>query len=319
MTEVKNADYWIASPFCSGRYQVNLPTNRKGGTGWLKYDGWEIKALPDYWSGRIEDILDVEKTGNDGGNRFIERRTLIPGKAIVDVTGANFNWETSVSVMQGKGMPYFTNLNFKLGKNDVYIVSGFFQIPGENNRKPHNLKQLEKNKIDDIVKHYRNSFLDNLRDRADNEIPQQQGICLPDGFISDKGNEPFFGKVGVKIKDYRDVYVNLTTGGSLDEDDKPLLKRDAAKSNSALGRILQWAKYSTIRQGARVVNGMTGDEKLIKWQGKRYLFIWEKNDGSVRFSMSFGINDKNSQGSPLSEKEALVAWDTVLPTLKKRI
>ena len=64
---------------------------------------------------------------------------------------------------------------------------------------------------------------------------------------------------------------------------------------------------------------MTGDEKLIKWQGKRYLFIWEKNDGSVRFSMSFGINDKNSQGSPLSEKEALVAWDTVLPTLKKRI
>ena len=64
---------------------------------------------------------------------------------------------------------------------------------------------------------------------------------------------------------------------------------------------------------------MAGNEKLVKWQGKRYLFIWEKDDGSVRFKMTFGANEKNTKGSPLSEKEALTAWDAILPTLKKRL
>ena len=45
----------------------------------------------------------------------------------------------------------------------------------------------------------------------------------------------------------------------------------------------------------------------------------EKDDGSVKFKMTFGTSDDNSTGSPLSEKEALTAWDAILPTLKKRI
>lgn len=44
-----------------------------------------------------------------------------------------------------------------------------------------------------------------------------------------------------------------------------------------------------------------------------------KDDGSVRFKMTFGTNKKNTKGSPLSEKEALTAWDAILPTLKKRL
>ena len=84
--------------------------------------------------------------------------------------------------------------------------------------------------------------------------------------------------------------------------------------NSSRGR-----KYSTIRKGKRNINGMAGSEKLVKWQGNRYLFIWEKDDGSVKFKMTFGANEKNTKGSPLSEKEALTAWDAILPTLKKRL
>lgn len=105
----------------------------------------------------------------------------------------------------------------------------------------------------------------------------------------------------------------------MDKDDKPLLKRDLVKKNSVMGRLMSWAQYSTIRQGSRNINGMSGSEKLVKLQGKRYLFIWEKDDGSVRFKMTFGTSDNNSAGSPLSEQEALTAWDAILPTLKKRI
>ena len=49
---------------------------------------------------------------------------------------------------------------------------------------------------------------------------------------------------------------------------------------NVMDRLMSWAKYSTIRQGSRNINGMAGSEKLVKWQGKRYLFIWEKDDGS---------------------------------------
>lgn len=124
---------------------------------------------------------------------------------------------------------------------------------------------------------------------------------------------------GIKIKDYKDVYAELTTGGALEEGDKPLLERDLFAKDSAWDKLLSWAKYSTIRKGKRNINGMAGSEKLVKWQGNRYLFIWEKDDGSVRFKITFGANEKNTKGSPLSEKEALTSWDTILPTLKKRL
>ena len=188
-----------------------------------------------------------------------------------------------------------------------------------NGKAPPNLKQLEKSKVDEAIGLIRNNFFDKLRDRKDTEMPQQQGVCLTEGFIADKGTEPFFGSAGIKIKDYKDVYAELTTGGALEEGDKLLLERDLFAKDNALDKLLSWAKYSTIRKGKRNINGMTGSEKLVKWQGNRYLFIWEKDDGSVRFKMTFGANKKNTKGSPLSEKEALTAWDAILPTLKKRL
>ena len=75
----------------------------------------------------------------------------------------------------------------------------------------------------------------------------------------------------------------------MEEGDKPLLERDLFTKDSALDKLFSWAKYSTIRKGKRDINGMAGNEKLVKWQGKRYLFIWEKDDGSVRFKMTSGL------------------------------
>lgn len=234
------------------------------------------------------------------------------------VTQAPGSWEHSVS-KHLKGMLYYVDFYFKLGKNDDYSIRAFVRIMPVNGKTPPNLKQLEKSKVDEAIGQIRNDFFDKLRDRKDTEMPQQQGVCLTEGFIADKGTEPFFGSAGIKIKDYKDVYAELTTGGSLEEDDKPLLERDLFTKDSALDKLFSWAKYSTIRKGNRNINGMTGSEKLVKWQGNRYLFIWEKDDGSVRFKMTFGANEKNTKGSPLSEKEALTAWDAILPTLKKRL
>ena len=312
------ATYWTEQPFCSGRYQINLPSNRISGTGWLKYNGWQIRVRPDYWNLKVESVLEVKEKGYNGNESFIENRTVIPNKAIAMVTQAPGSWDSPL-LTQVNGMLYNLDFSFKLGKNDAYTVRAFVRIMPVNGKAPPNLKQLEKSKVDEAIGHIRNDFFDKLRDRKDTEMPQQQGVCLTEGFIADKGTEPFFGSAGIKIKDYKDVYAELTTGGSLEEGDKPLLERDLFAKDSALDKLFSWAKYSTIRKGKRDINGMTGSEKLVKWQGNRYLFIWEKDDGSVRFKMTFGTNEKDTKGSPLSEKEALTAWDAILPTLKKRL
>ena len=312
------ATYWTEQPFCSGRYQINLPSNRISGTGWLKYNGWQIRVRPDYWNLEVESVLEVKEKGYNGSDRFIEQRTIIPNKAIVTVTQASASWDSPL-LTQVNGMLYNVDFSFKLGKNDAYSIRAFVRIMPVNGKAPPNLKQLEKSKVDEAIGQIRNDFFNKMRDRSEDDIPQQQGVCLTEGFIADNGSEPFFGRAGIKIKDYKDVYAELTTGGRLEEDDKPLLKRDLFNHASVMGRLMSWAKYSTIRQGSRNINGMAGSEKLVKWQGKRYLFIWEKDDGSVKFKMTFGTSHNNSAGSPLSEKEALTAWDAILPTLKKRI
>ena len=314
----KATRYWTEQPFCSGRYQINLPSNRISGTGWLRYNGWQIIVRPDYWNLEVESILEVKEKGYNGNESFIENRIIIPNKAIAMVTQAPGSWDSPL-LTQVNGMLYNLDFSFKLGKNDAYTVRAFVRIMPVNGKAPPNLKQLEKSKVDEAIRHIRNDFFDKLRDRKDTEMPQQQGVCLTEGFIADKGTEPFFGSAGIKIKDYKGVYAELTTGGSLEEGDKPLLERDLFTKDSALDKLFSWAKYSTIRKGKRNINGMTGSEKLVKWQGNRYLFIWEKDDGSVRFKMTFGTNKKNTKGSPLSEKEALTAWDAILPTLKKRL
>lgn len=310
--------YWTAQPFCSGRYQINLPVNRKGGTSWIKYNGWQVTVRPDYWNKSVELASKIQKLGHNGSDIFIENRTIVPNKAIATVTQAPAVW-SNPTLPEVKGMLYYVDYRFKLSKNDAYTVRAFVRIMPVNGKEPPNLKQIEKSKVDEAIRYLQNDFFNKMRDRSEGDIPQQQGVCLTDGFIADNGSEPFFGRVGIKIKDYKDVYAELTTGGRLEEDDKPLLKRDLFNHASVMGRLMSWVKYSTIRQGSRNINGMAGSEKLVKWQGKRYLFIWEKDDGSVRFKMTFGTSDNNSAGSPLSEKEALTAWDTILPTLKKRI
>ena len=317
-TASNTATYWTEQPFCSGRYQINLPANRKGGTSWIKYNGWQVTVRPDYWNKSVELASKIQKLGHNGSDIFIENRTIVPNKAIATVTQAPAVW-SNPTLPEVKGMLYYVDYRFKLSKNDAYTVRAFVRIMPVNGKAPPNLKQLEKSKVDEAIRHIRNDFFDKLRDRKDTEMPQQQGVCLTEGFIADKGTEPFFGSAGIKIKDYKDVYAELTTGGSLEEGDKPLLERDLFAKDSALDKLFSWAKYSTIRKGKRNINGMTGSEKLVKWQGNRYLFIWEKDDGSVKFKMTFGTSNNNSAGSPLSEKEALAAWDAILPTLKKRI
>ena len=184
----KAATYWTEQQFCSGRYQINLPSNRISGTGWLRYNGWQIIVRPDYWNLEVESVLEVKEKGYNGNESFIENRIIIPNKAIAMATQAPGSWEHSVS-KHLKGMIYYVYFYFKLGKNDAYSIKTLSSIMPVNGKAPPNLKQLEKSKVDEAIGLIRNNFFDKLRDRKDTEMPQQQGVCLTEGFIADKGRQ----------------------------------------------------------------------------------------------------------------------------------
>ena len=80
--------------------------------------------------------------------------------------------------------------NEEIGIMNQEIIKGADAVivkPIANQDGQQKLKQLEKSKVNEAIGQIRNDFFDKLRARKDTEMPQQQGVCLTEGFIADKG------------------------------------------------------------------------------------------------------------------------------------
>jgi hypothetical protein len=305
--------YWTEQPYCSGRYQLRLPSKRRHGSTHIDYNGWSVMVMFNDWKRNVSTINENKQYGRDGTDIVVDTRTLIPGQAMMQVTRSDFSWERSITIKE-KGMPYEADLYFKLDDNDAYIVRGYFYILAENGKAPANWKAKEKELIDGMEKKFRQDFLNNLRVRQEFEVPNRQGICLIGGFIADDGKKPFTAHTTVEFAKQHDMSLEIMHGDELKKGEPTLLQRDIAPKKSALVKIFKITGYRTIRQGPRTINGMSGTEKLIKWDGNKYMLIWERDGGNPRIMMQFGTEKKD--GTKRSEAEVLAIWDTVLPTLK---
>ena len=303
--------YWTEQPYCSGRYQLRLPSKRRHGSTHIDYNGWSVMVMFNDWDRNVRTINRFKRSGYDGTDIVVDTRTLIPGQAMMQVTRGGFLWEDLIG---NDGMPYEADLYFKLDNNDAYIVRSFFYIPADNKKAPANWKTKEKELIDGMEKKFRQDFLNNLRVRQEFEVPNRHGICLIGGFIADDGKKPFTAHTTVEFVKQHDMSLEIMHGDELKKGKPTLLQRDIAPEKSALAKIFKITGYRTIRQGQRTINGMSGTEKLIKWQGNKYMLIWERDGGDPRIMMQFGTEKKD--GTKRSEAEVLAIWDTVLPTLK---
>ena len=303
--------YWTEQPYCSGRYQLRLPSKRRHGSTHIDYNGWSVMVMFNDWKRNVSTINENKQYGRDGTDIVVDTRTLIPGQAMMQVTRGGFHWEDLIG---NDGMPYEADLYFKLDNNDAYIVRSFFYIPADNKKAPANWKAKEKELINGMEKKFRQDFLNNLRARQEFEVPNRQGICLIGGFIADDGKKPFTAHTTVEFAKQHDMSLEIMHGDELKKGEPTLLQRDIAPEKSGLAKIFKITGYRTIRQGQRTINGMSGTEKLIKWQGNKYMLIWERDGGDPRIMMQFGTEKKD--GTKRSEAEVLAIWDTVLPTLK---
>ena len=299
--------YWTEQPYCSGRYQLRLPSQRHHGSTSIDYNGWSVMVMFNDWNRNVRNINEFKTTGQFGTDIVVDTRTLIPGQAIMQVTRGGFDWEDLVG---DDGMPYEAYLYFKLDNNDAYIVRSFFYIPADNKKAPANWKAQEKEAINTLEKKFRQEILSGLKTRQEFEVPNRHGICLIGGFIADDGKKPFEVHSTVEFAKQHDMSLEIMHGDVLKAGEATLLQRKVDPEKGLLVKALT----RTIRQGKRTINGMPGEEKLVKWGGNKYMFFWERDGGDPRIMMQFGAEKKD--GTKRSEAEVLAIWDTVLPTLK---
>ena len=299
--------YWTEQPYCSGRYQLRLPSKRRHGSTHLGYNGWSVMVMFNDWNRNVRNINEFKENGRAGTKNIVDTRTLIPDRAMMQVTRKGFGWEDLVG---DDGMPYEADLYFKLDNDDAYIVRSFFYIPADNKKAPANWKAQEKEAINTMEKKFRQEILNGLKTRQEFEVPNKHGICLIGGFIADDGKKPFEVHSTVEFAKQHDMSLEIMHGDVLKAGEATLLKRKVDPEKGLLVKALT----RTIRQGKRTINGMSGEEKLVKWDGNKYMFFWERDGGDPRIMMQFGAEKKD--GTKRSEAEVLAIWDTVLPTLK---
>jgi len=299
--------YWTEQPYCSGRYQLRLPSKRRHGSTWLKYNGWSVMVMFNDWKRNVSTINENKQYGYDGTDIVVDTRTLIPDRAMMQVTRRDFEWE---HIIRDRGMPYEADLYFKLDNDDAYIVRSYFRIPSDHGKAPANWKTQEKEAINTMEKKFRQEILNGLKTRQEFEVPNKHGICLIGGFIADDGKKPFEVHSTVEFAKQHDMSLEIMHGDVLKAGEPTLLQRKVTLGKGAMVKALT----RTIRQGKRTINGMSGEEKLVKWGGNKYMFFWERDGGDPRIMMQFGADKKD--GTKRSEAEVLAIWDTVLPTLK---
>ena len=299
--------YWTEQPYCSGRYQLRLPSQRHHGSTHLDYNGWSVMVMFNDWDRNVRTINRFKRSGYDGTDIVVDTRTLIPDRAMMQVTRRDFEWE---HIIRDRGMPYEADLYFKLDNDDAYIMRSYFRIPSDHGKAPANWKAQEKEAINTIEKKFRQEILSGLKTRQEFEVPNRHGICLIGGFIADDGKKTFEVHSTVEFAKQHDMSLEIMHGDVLEAGEATLLQR---KVNLGKGAMVK-ALTRTIRQGKRTINGMSGEEKLVKWGGNKYMFFWERDGGDPRIMMQFGA--EKTDGTKRSEAEVLAIWDTVLPTLK---
>ena len=300
--------YWTEQPYCSGRYQLRLPSKRRHGSTHLDYNGWSVMVMFNDWKRNVRTINETKQNGRDGTDIVVDTRTLIPDRAMMQVTRSDFDWDGRY--IKKRGMPYEADLYFKLDNDDAYIVRSYFRIPSDHGKAPANWKTQEKEAINTMEKKFRQEILNGLKTRQEFEVPNKHGICLIGGFIADDGKKPFEVHSTVEFAKQHDMSLEIMHGDVLEAGEPTLLQR---KVNLGKGAMVK-ALTRTIRQGKRTITGMSGEEKLVKWGGNKYMFFWERDGGDPRIMMQFGAEKKD--GTKRSEAEVLAIWDTVLPTLK---
>ena len=58
--------YWTEQPYCSGRYQLRLPSHRRHGSTHIDYNGWSVMVMFNDWNRNVRNINEFKQNGRAG-------------------------------------------------------------------------------------------------------------------------------------------------------------------------------------------------------------------------------------------------------------
>lgn len=174
----------------------------------------------------------------------------------------------------------------------------------------------------------------NIRARAPDEIPTEPGVCLDHGFIADaSGKYQEIFQIGFRFPSLPGVSFSMSSNKNAQRD-PPLTER--AKK---LSQIVKGTEYEAGLNQLKVLH--EGKRQVGRWQAEELLHAFdEKGKGrhqefmiesqGVRYDkdrplwdaqLQTGVegNRTGGQASALSDKEAIVLWNTLLNSLRLRV
>lgn len=186
-------------------------------------------------------------------------------------------------------------------------------------------KAMSGNYIDTILKKYMD-YMNSVKYRSGKSISHSPGFCFQNGIVVNDGSKPQYELVTLafELKDHPDVHIVVESEVLFSHTDSLLERTGKADLLSLFDGV------TTVRKGARSVNGMAGEEVLSRYTsdegGKAHKFRWEtmgalsdplKPDIYVDFQTGFKPGG-GSVNSSLSNKDAIALFDQIVNSVRIR-
>lgn len=325
---------------CVGRFAIDLPEEFVLNTiGAQEIDGVSLKVaatpLGNFNLRLAARRAELEKGTTRGETQqypMLRRIIPLPGGA----KGAVF--DRAESAVKGGRLSRELEL---MGWRDGYIITGSLRATDTTFAEDANDKLVQNNLKTDVPAKLANllNVFARTRGRIDQEIPEQQGVCILNGFVIGPPSPRENVLVHYHLSTADDVYFTFLSTSTHGEDGTLLdrLKDIQPVLNANNGRV--------VRQGRRDINGMLAHEVGFAMlgdpddQGNREMFnqfLLEANTklGNAQFPFltielengqrkpDTEAKTKALQGKPvhkatLSEAEASALWDVVIPTVRR--
>lgn len=223
---------------------------------------------------------------------------------------------------------------FKLSKK-LYTLTNFgfeaYRLSSDNILFSMVERDFLEDKIDSVLFDVQTQLLPSLRFRRIDEIPQEPGFCIRDGFIPDNGGTYHFeeARMQINFKEWPDVWVSFYSQTVQKGGEQTLLQRVDSHPFTGIYATLA-AQITKLRRGAHDVNGFKGEEVLDLMPTddgfKQHSFRWEV-PGKVKDVFSPSIVLEFRSGTPLEGKprrptltddQAIKLYDAIVNSIRLR-
>ncbi|WP_354686990.1 T6SS immunity protein Tli4 family protein [Cupriavidus necator] len=293
---------------CFGRYLVDLPPQA---TARASYKIWgdDISYLP----GKNPDTLTAEINKREAELKAVRHRKLDDSMFVRRLV----HQDGSSSLVSWKA-PYSQELMWM----DSYLVA---KSPW---RAFHYAGNVSPEKQESAIA-LADSLANNIRSRADNEIPTDPGFCIDKGFIAGSDYRSESVQVGITLPQHPNAFISFDASTGAEED--RLLERVDKFLATAVASPVVGLKV--LRKRQRNVGTIPAEEYATAATGKGqrvYVFAWEsqgKNKSLSEQNVSAGLRVLEqpvvSEHTPYrpafqSDDEALQLWDAIIESIRLR-